>query len=480
MAPPEDPFLDYSDTFVQWFRTQHGAAMSPKIAVADLRRREAGRGIVAVADIAQDEDLFTIPRGSLLTVDNSELREKAPELLGELDSWLSLVLTMIYEYLLGAQSKWKPYFDILPERFDTLMFWSPEELAALQASTVVHKVGKGQADDNFRLQLLPRIQSRPELFRPYPVLSSDFSRNDLAEGEVMKLAHRFASTILAYAFDIEKPEQDSASGSSEDEFVTDDEEEESFKGMVPLADLLNADADRNNAHLISDHLGLTMKALRSIQQGDEVFNDYGSLPRSDLLRRYGYCTPGYAPFDVVEIPVSNLLTEASRITSQGQVFIEARLDYWKDHGILEDGYDLIHPTKSSSAFPDELMIFVNTLLLSENDFEDYRTRNNLPKPIRSPEVLGVLCRSIVRRQGAYGTTLEHDQALLENETKGRAQLAIAVRLGEKMILREALVELAGFSEDKLFQEECLRAAQQTLKRRGDAMSSEAPKRYKDD
>lgn len=45
-----------------------------------------------------------------------------------------------------------------------------------------------------------------------------------------------------------------------------------------------------------------MKALKPISPGEEIFNDYGPLPRSDLLRRYGYITDNYAKYDVVEIP----------------------------------------------------------------------------------------------------------------------------------------------------------------------------------
>jgi hypothetical protein len=44
-----------------------------------------------------------------------------------------------------------------------------------------------------------------------------------------------------------------------------------------------------------------MKALAPIAAGEEIFNDYGKLPRSDLLRRYGYITPNYAQYDAVEI-----------------------------------------------------------------------------------------------------------------------------------------------------------------------------------
>lgn len=47
-----------------------------------------------------------------------------------------------------------------------------------------------------------------------------------------------------------------------------------------------------------------MVALKPIKQGEEIFNDYGQLPRSDLLRRYGYITDNYKKWDAVEVDAS--------------------------------------------------------------------------------------------------------------------------------------------------------------------------------
>jgi SET domain-containing protein 6 len=51
-----------------------------------------------------------------------------------------------------------------------------------------------------------------------------------------------------------------------------------------------------------------MRAIKSIIAGEEIFNDYGQLPRSDLLRRYGYVTENYKAFDVAEICTKELLS----------------------------------------------------------------------------------------------------------------------------------------------------------------------------
>lgn len=53
-----------------------------------------------------------------------------------------------------------------------------------------------------------------------------------------------------------------------------------------------------------------MKSIKPIKEGDEIFNDYGEIPRADLLRRYGYVTDNYAPYDVVELSLDNLCKAA--------------------------------------------------------------------------------------------------------------------------------------------------------------------------
>lgn len=53
-----------------------------------------------------------------------------------------------------------------------------------------------------------------------------------------------------------------------------------------------------------------MKAIKPIKAGEEIFNDYGEIPRSDLLRRYGYVTDNYAQYDVVELSLDQICQAA--------------------------------------------------------------------------------------------------------------------------------------------------------------------------
>lgn len=150
-----------------------------------------------------------------------------------LDSWGSLILIMMYEYLLGNQSKWKPYMDILPETFDTPMFWSDEELSQLQASATLTKIGKASAEEMFRSRLVPAIRSNPAIFR---------SSGAHSDEDLIRLAHRMGSTIMAYAFDLES---DNEEEDDESDSWIEDRDGKLMMGMVAMADILNADAEFN-------------------------------------------------------------------------------------------------------------------------------------------------------------------------------------------------------------------------------------------
>ena len=199
---------------------------------------------MAQSDLDEGEELFTIPRAHVLSVQNSNLKNLLSQNLDDLGPWLSLMVVMIYEYLQGDQSAWASYFRVLPRNFDTLMFWSASELEELQGSAIVEKIGKQGAEESILETIAPIVRANPSLFPPIDGVAS--YEGDAGTQALLHLAHTMGSLIMAYAFDIEKPEDEEGERDGEDGYLTDEEEEQSSKGMVPLADLLNADADRNN------------------------------------------------------------------------------------------------------------------------------------------------------------------------------------------------------------------------------------------
>ncbi|KAI5854794.1 SET domain protein [Tricharina praecox] len=433
MEPETDEFTQQNERFLHWLQNSMSFTLNPKIAIADLRSSGAGRGLVALSALSPDETLFRLPRSSCLTPSTSSLpplSATSASAYSALTPWLQLMLTLLYES--RASSSWAPYLTLLPQRFDTLMYWAPHELEWLRGSKVLDKVGRQAADETFRTELLPIVRANPDVFGELP---------EGAEGEqrLLDAAHRVGSAVMAYSFDLSSGDESDSSDDDDDDGEEEGEEEgeggskKRYKAMVPLADLLNADVPAN-CRLFQTATHLEMRTLRELPAGAQLFNDYGALPRSDLLRRYGYTTRNYAPFDVVEVPAPMVIAHCG-----GEAGREDRIEYLLEEGVLEDAFDL--QAQAEGAVPDELVVVVNTLLASNAEFAAWKEKEKLPKPRISEEAAEVLARVMRERLGEYATTIEEDERLLETEITGRERDAVEVRLGEKRILQATYKEL---------------------------------------
>ena len=70
---------------------------------------------------------------------------------------------------------------------------------------------------------------------------------------------------------------------------------------------------------------MTMIALKDIRKGEQIFNDFGQLPRSDLLRRYGYVTENYKKWDVVEVDIEDVVQAAGEFNKLSEKRKEDRV-----------------------------------------------------------------------------------------------------------------------------------------------------------
>ncbi|KAI1115576.1 SET domain-containing protein [Nemania sp. NC0429] len=453
-----DPAFDEkSAQFLGWFKAWPGASFNNDIEIRDLRKNGRGRGIVAKSDIPEDTVLFTIPRAAIISQQTSDLARRIPDVFaptvlddgdgeadddaveasGPPDNWASLILVMLYEYLQGERSRWKRYFDVLPGEFDTLMWWPDKELEVLQASSIVSKIGKDDADSMFRTRVLPVVERNIDVFYPE-------GSQKLSEDELILLAHRIGSTIMAYAFDLENDEEE-ADPEGEDEWV-EDREGKILMGMVPMADILNADAEFN-AHVNHEEDSLTVTAIRPIAAGQEILNYYGPLGNGELLRRYGYTSVHHARYDVVEVSWS-LVMSALKQTLEiddailGKAITELDPEEVEDAFVIDrdldepDSRGEYHGPKTLKSLPEDLREQINAVLKA--------VRKLHPEIIPDKQTRDRVCLSAMRRAfelklAEYPTGADDDARLLSSSaSSGRLGMALTVRYGEKLLLHEAM------------------------------------------
>lgn len=95
-------------------------------------------GLMATKDFQSGERFVTIPKKLLLSLDN--LSESAAEVIDQmpvLDTMpnVKLAFALVIERLNGNASFWKPYIDLLPERYSTVMYFTPNEMYELKGSS---------------------------------------------------------------------------------------------------------------------------------------------------------------------------------------------------------------------------------------------------------------------------------------------------------------------------------------------------------
>ncbi|KAG8890370.1 hypothetical protein FRB98_008945 [Tulasnella sp. 332] len=460
--------------FFEWFTANGGKISQGSLGLRNFP--DTGRGAYALKDIRESEILFEIPRELVLSTRTCDL----PRLLGQKDweevgsGWAGLILCMMYEEAKGSSGKWAGYFATMPTVFSTLMFWSADELKELEGSTIIgdcaynitmalghdadpppEKIGREEAEAEYFGKVLPVVQRRTDLFDPV-LLSSMFS---------LERYHINGSRILSRSFDVEPGAPDengewkTTIGPGQDIEVasvggSDDDQEDNVEsiGMTPFADLLNARYGCDNAHLYYDST-LQMIATEDIPAGTQIWNTYGEPPNSDLLRRYGHVdfvlTPQESlgnPMDVVEIKADLVVDVINAPNSAERVewFLENDgQDSFDIH--YEDAFESVEPDLKDSGMSkprDEMLSFINLLQLPVDRFEKVKNRSKLPKPNADVQSLQVFTQVVTRRMGQYPTTIEMDEDILARPGNPQNLTnAVIVRLGEKKILRQTLLNL---------------------------------------
>ncbi|KAL5528774.1 RMS1 [Sanghuangporus sanghuang] len=453
------------DAFVSWFLKENGWLDKASMGLVDIPGQ--GRGAVAMQDIPEGHTLFTIPRSLTLSTRTSVL----PRLLGDASwrsfqlnkGWVGLILCMMWEESRGLDSKWSGYLEILPTAFDTPMFWSEDELKELEGTAVLEKIGKEEAERDFREKLIPMVLSRPNLFDPAH-LPSYYS---------LESYHRMGSRILSRSFHVERWRGEGIESAQEEAEVRqnyhsmdvdkieaeDGEAEEAWRwdgdsdgeetedpsdvAMVPMADMLNARYGSENAKLFYEPTELKMITTKPIKAGEQIYNTYGNPPNSGLLREYGHVdlVPFPAgvgregnPADIAEIRADLIVQVVSASLGVDNDTFKERIEWW-----LEEGCDDTFVVGTDFELPDDMVSFLK-LLLSLEDWERARTKDKAPKPKLDQDaklrILPYVLSVIERRMARYPTSLDHDETLLalSSTLSNNMRNALIVRLGEKRIL----------------------------------------------
>lgn len=261
---------------------------------------------------------------------------------------------------------------------------------------------------------------------------------------------------MAYAFDMEADDSSKSNPDDEEDGWEEDREGQISMGMVPMADMLNADAEFN-AHLNHGEDKLSMMSIRPIAAGEEVLNYYGPLPNSDLLRRYGYTSAKHSRYDVVEMSW-DVVMRAIKDRHRGEALGELDEEDMEDAFVLErdagepDDQGRNTTEAQFNRFPEELQSQVYQVIAPCLGLNPRKKPRGEEEEHKWGEAFNrVMARALTMRLEEYKqclpepvpyweNTISQDEELLQkDDIKGRLRMAIEVRLGEKKLLNEASI-----------------------------------------
>lgn len=123
------------DNFVRW-ATQNGASFDG-IRISRFHNFELG--LEALRDFKEGESFAVVPRRMIMTADSvgaavAPIISRMP-LIDSMQN-VKLAFSLIVERL-DANSFWRPYIDLLPEKYSTVMYFSWSEMQELKGSSVM-------------------------------------------------------------------------------------------------------------------------------------------------------------------------------------------------------------------------------------------------------------------------------------------------------------------------------------------------------
>lgn len=123
------------ERFLEWARTN--GAQFDGVGIKPFANYELGL-VAAGKDFTAGEVFAVIPKRLLFTMEN--LSETVRDVMAQLPVLntmpnVKLSFALAIERLNGGDSFWKPYIDMLPERYPTVMYFTPNELAELKGTT---------------------------------------------------------------------------------------------------------------------------------------------------------------------------------------------------------------------------------------------------------------------------------------------------------------------------------------------------------
>jgi len=258
------------------------------------------RGVHSVTHIPANTVCMSIPRRCLITV---EMGQATPVGQAILNSDLDLdapkhIYLMVYilwdRKVNGANSFFHPYYEILPQTLRNMpIFWSPQELAGLEGSYLLHQI----ADRNQAI-----TEDYHAICQIAPALAHICTLDQFKWARMCVCSRNFGLQIDGHR----------------------------TSALVPHADMLNHYRPRETKWTFDeDHQAFTITSIQHIGAGAQVYDSYGQKCNHRFLLNYGFAVennreqddfcPNEVPMELYVDPQDALFSKKLEFWTRGEM-----------------------------------------------------------------------------------------------------------------------------------------------------------------
>eukprot|EP01018_Ginkgo_biloba_P023761 Gb_03288 [translate_table: standard] len=359
----------------------------------------SGVGVKALCDLKEGDLIATIPKKACLTIKTSAAGHTIEE--ANLEGALGLSVALMYERSKGEKSPWYDYLDLLPHRECVPLVWSLDEVDTLLAGTELHEVVKEDMQllcEEWEESIVPLTALYPvEYPREWFSIEQYFAAKTVVGSRAFEVDdyHGFSMVPLADLFNHKTAAEDvhitsvandvDSDIDNNQESLVDDNNTNCFSSDI--SDNLSTKeggtnfAESLNGHGRNEIIGagfstssgsskevLEMILIKDVEEGNEVFNTYGTLSNAALLHRYGFTEPDN-PFDIVNVDFDLVIDTC--LLSFSSRHIRACVTLWRRLGCAGcSSQDCEYFEISASGNPQlELLMLLYIIHLSEEAYQ---------------------------------------------------------------------------------------------------------------
>ena len=415
------PRKSYIKEFSEWL--EKNGAVVDGVKITEVGKNDEELGLKTTKDLKVGDVVLTIPRKLMMSLDtakNSEIgRLIEKDMMLQKMNNVALSLHLLLEKTSPA-SFWEPYINILPQGYNTVLYFSAEDFKELKGSPAYEDA----------------MKQYKYVARQYAYFSTKFQNTMIKDYFTFEEYRWAVSTVMT--------RQNSVP--SETAEITDSGDEVFVNTLIPFWDMANnsVDVPEISTDFDKDAQAVTCMANKELNLSDNFTIFYGKRSNMDLLVHNGFVLDNN-PFNTLIINLG---------ISKNDQLARSKYDLLSKLVISPHGHFTLSPKPADvSSLDPNLLAFLRVMNMSTEEqighwtekAKDLLVANCEEDDLDQKSINYLLTRCLLLLK-SYPTSLEEDVGLLSGGTEAtgaeglseRRRMCIVLRKLEKEILNDTI------------------------------------------